>query len=283
MNRISSTFPDNFSIFAIEKTRNFLKFKQMNVQKKYLTLAILFSTMNFLYAQNETQEAELQIKKSTEALTAKNYIDASKALQKAKEEVTKLISNQLTAGLPAKFENWLPLSDSKMGMPMSMPMGMPGSNELSATKIYEMEQKADAKKDNSAATAIKKDSTPGMTAPPPAMPPMAMGAMGMTNGTPRITAIVSNNVSIASTIASINSGNNMMMPGAMGGEETKAIKIKNYRAMSKYNKTMKSGEVGIIVGAGVVQIQGSNIENVDVLQKFADQIDFQKIKAVLGE
>ena len=251
----------------------------MNPSKKYLTAAILFSTMSFLYAQNETQEAEIQIKKSSEALTAKNFIDASKALQKAKDEVTKLISNQLTAGLPAKFENWLPLNDSKMANPMAMP----GSNEISATRIYEMEQKEDAKKESAVGSAIKKDSMPGINSPP-AMPPM--GAMGINKGTPRITVTVSNNISIASIIASVNSGNNVspMMGGSMGGgDETKAIKIKNYRAMSKYNKSMKSGEVGVIVGAGVVQIQGSNIENTEALQKFADMIDYQKIKTVLGE
>lgn len=261
----------------------------MNTQKIYLTVAILFSTMSFLNAQNETHEAEAQIKKSSEALTAKNFIDASKSLQKAKDEVTKLISNQLTAGLPSKFENWVSLSDSKGVNQMGMPMGMPGSNELSATKIYEMEQKGDTKKEkNDATSAIKKDSILGIN-PPSAispMPPMSMGAMGINNGTSRITVIISNNVSISSVIASVNSGSSVMplMGGPMGGmDETKAIKIKNYRAMSKYNKSMKSGEVGVIAGAGVVQIQGSNIENTDALLKLADLIDYQKIKAVLGE
>lgn len=283
--------------------------------------------MSILYAQNESLEAENLIKKSQEALVAKNYIDASKALQKAKEEVSKLLNNQLTASLPAKFENWVPVTDSKasnpMGMPMAMPIGMPGSSDMSGTKIYEMEQNAGTKNrttlptsvvppaggtlvmpaggtpvvppaggpvgtsqamPNGVPPAMPPGATPGM---PPAMPPgMNMPGMAMDNEKPRIIATISNNVMVAANVATFNSGGNAnpMMAVPMGtGEDTKALKIKNYRALSKYNKMMKSGEVDIIVGAAVVQIQGNNIENSDVLQKFADQIDYLKIKAVFGE
>jgi|GEM_PF-3170347 len=270
-------------------------------QKKYLVTAVLFSTMSFLFAQNETQEAENQIKKSTEALIAKNFMDASNALQKAKEEVTKLLNSQLISSLPVKFENWIPVSDANT----NVPMGMAGPNEISATKSYELEQKAEAKTELKGAAIIKTDSMQTLKAAPamppgvptgttgnlPGMPPgilpgMNMGSMGMNYGTPKIIVTISNNVSVASNIASINSGSNngpMMASPEFPGEETKAIKIKNYRAMSKYNKMMKSGEVGVIIGAGVVQIHGTNIENTDVLQKFADQIDYQKIKSVFGE
>lgn len=299
---------------------------KMNIKKSCLITAILFSTMSFLHAQNESQEAENLIKKSQEALTAKNYIDASKTLQKAKEEVTKLLSDQLALSLPAIFDNWLPVNDSKTanspGMPMGMPMGMPGSSDMSCIRIYEMEQKGENMKETSAPPALKNDQMPVMNPPPampptnppamppampagtpPAMPPpmptgmpggmpagmpptMNMAAMGMDNQKPRIIVTISNNASVAANVAYINSGSNAspMMSSPMGStEDTKAIKIKNYRAMSKYNKMMKSGEVAVIIGAGVVQVQGTNIENIDMLQKFADQIDYLKIKAVFGE
>lgn len=278
-------------------------------QKKYLIAALLFSILSVLNAQNEAQEAESLLKKTSEALSSKNFIDASQKLQKAKEAITLLLNNQLTSSLPEKFDNWIQISDSKA----SNSIGMQGSTEINAIKIYEQEQLAIAKKDIPVPPAIKMDTMAGIKAPssnpipvptpgsipqgnppamssyaPPATPPsMNMGAMGMNNEKPRLIISISNNAMVASNIAFINSGSdsNQMTSSLVGegGEEKKAIKIKNYRAMSKYNKMMRSGEVAVIVGAGVVQIQGNNIENTDLLQKFAEQVDYQKIKAVFGE
>jgi len=294
---------------------------KMSNKKSYLLAGILISTMSFLNAQSESQEADNFIKKSQEALIAKNYVDASKSLQKAKEEVTKLLSNQLASCLPAKFDNWLPVNDSKAsnspGMPVGMGMGIAGSSDMSCTRIYELGQNTDAKKGIITPPSVvppvglpvvppaglpvvpppvpvgmppaMPNSIPPATpvGVPPAMPPgTGMSAMTMEFEKPKIIVTISNNASIAANIAFINSGNNSnsMMAGPAGiADDTKAMKIKNYRAMSKSNKQMKSCEIDIIVGAGVVQIQGNNIENIDMLQRFADMIDYLKIKSVFGE
>lgn len=269
----------------------------MNTKKNFLTIVALFSTMSFLIAQNEALEAEKLIKQAQEAIQSNNYVEASKILQKAKDELSKSLSNQLALSLPLKFDNFTQNSDKKSNTSREMPMGMrlPGASELICIRTYELEAKKEEKKAVSVPPAIKTDSMAGRNSMPAYPPPlMYMPNLGLENGKSRIIVTISNNNSVATSIANINSGSNAtpIMATTMmgGGEESKAIKIKNYRASSRYNKIIKSGEadkisgeVAIIVGAGVVQIQGSNVDSIETLEKFADQIDFQKIKALFGE
>ena len=273
----------------------------MNTKKNFLTIVALFSTMSFLIAQNESLEAEKLIKQAQEAIQSNNYVEASKILQKAKDELSKSLSNQLALSLPLKFDNFTQNSDKKSNTSREMPMGMrlPGASELICIRTYELEAKKEEKKEEKKAVsvppAIKTDSMAGRNSMPAYPPPnMYMPNLGLENGKSRIIVTISNNNSVATSIANINSGSNAtpIMATTMmgGGEESKAIKIKNYRASSRYNKIIKSGEadkisgeVAIIVGAGVVQIQGSNVDSIETLEKFADQIDFQKIKALFGE
>ena len=269
----------------------------MKTKKNFLTIVALFSTMSFLIAQNEALEAEKLIKQAQEAIQSNNYVEASKILQKAKDELSKSLSNQLALSLPLKFDNFTQNSDKKSNTSREMPMGMrlPGASELICIRTYELEAKKEEKKAVSVPPAIKTDSMAGRNSMPAYPPPnMYMPNLGLENGKSRIIVTISNNNSVATSIANINSGSNAtpIMATTMmgGGEESKAIKIKNYRASSRYNKIIKSGEadkisgeVAIIVGAGVVQIQGSNVDSIETLEKFADQIDFQKIKALFGE
>lgn len=236
--------------------------------KHYLIIALLFSSFNILYAQTEMQEIDTQLKQSTEALKTKSYLAAANALQKAKDETVKLLNGQLNLTFPQKVGAWSLVDENNKMQPqrsMSMPSPpsiTPGVIDVNVTRNYETEKKAEPKKD----TAAKLAHTP----------PSGM----MNNLQPRISVTISNNARIATNINNMHSGKEASGPVR---DDIKPLKVKNYNALLRTPKNMKNTELSLVVGGAVIQIKGTNLEDTGVLEKIAEQMDFQKIKFVLGE
>ncbi len=251
---------------------------------------ILFAAMLFVYSAsfsqtNESAEAEKNLAKATENLKAKKYQDALVSIAKAKEETVKLFTNQLVVAMPKTIEGWNqnPPSERVAGMGMPMPMGQ---GEVSSTRTY---SNPSLKKPE---PAVANATTPGAasTGAAPAagmMPPAQMP--GGPGSDPSITITITNNTMWANEVAMAHanaSSENPMpaysMPG-MEGQKTSPIKIGEFRAVERFDSNRKSGSVTVIAGAGVIKVDGNNIESKDILLKLANAVDYKVVKSVLGE
>lgn len=253
--------------------------------KKIVLIASLFFIYNASFSQtSESTEAEKNLAKATENLKAKKYQDALVSIAKAKEETVKLFTNQLVVAMPKAVDGWNQNPPAERGAGMPMPMGQ---GEVSSTRTY---SNPSLKKPEPAANAA----TPGAasTGAAPAagmMPPGQMAGMPGGFSDPSISVTITNNTMWANEVASAHanaaSENPMQtyaMPG-MEGQKSAPIKVAEYRALERFDSNRKSGSVTVIAGAGVIKVEGNNIENKDILIKLANAIDYKVVKAVLGE
>ncbi len=254
---------------------------------------ILFASMLFFYSASfsqtsESAEAEKNLAKATENLKAKKYQDALVSIAKAKEETVKLFSGQLAVALPKTVDSWNQNPPAERGA--GMPMPMMGQGEISVTRTY---TNPSLKKPEPAATNAPAPGTPATSAAPAAgMPaPAAMPMPGMAGGfgDPSITVTITNNTMWANEVASAhanaaseNPSPAYAMPG-MEGQKSSPIKVVEYRALERFDTNRKNGSVTVIAGAGVIKVEGNNIESKDILVKIANAIDYKVVKSVLGE
>jgi hypothetical protein len=254
---------------------------------------ILFASILFIYSASfsqtsESAEAEKNLTKATENLKAKKYQDALVSIAKAKEETTKLFANQLVVALPKTVEGWNQNPPTERGAGMGMPMPM-GQGEVSATRTYSNPSLKKPEPAAAIATTAGAAATTGAApiagmAPPPQMPGMPGGF-----GDPSITVTITNNTMWANEVAMAhaNAGNENAQPAyampGMEGQKTSPIKVAEYRALERFDTNRKNGSVTVIAGAGVIKIEGNNIESKDILVKLANTIDYKVVKSVLGE
>jgi len=250
---------------------------------------ILFSSLLFISAASfaqtsESAEAEKNLAKASESLKAKKYQDALVSIAKAKEETAKLFSNQLVVAMPKTVDGWNQNPPAEKGAAMGMPMM--GQGETSATRTY---SNPALKKTETQPAANEKAVNPGTgSATAPVMPMPGMPGMpGMSGGEPSITVTITNNTMWANEVAMAhatteNDGPSYTMPG-MEGQKSAPIKVAEYRALERYDSNRKNGSVTVIAGAGVIKVEGNNIESKDILVKLANAIDYKVVKSVLGE
>lgn len=235
---------------------------------------------------SESAEAEKNLSKAAENLKAKKYQDALVSIAKAKEETVKLFSGQLAVALPKTVDSWNQNPPAERGS--AMPMPMMGQGEVSVTRTY---TNPSLKKPEPAATNAPAPGAPApgaaATAGIPAAQPMPSMPGGF--GDPSITVTITNNTMWANEVASAHanaaSENPMpayQMPG-MEGQKSAPIKVAEYRALEKFDTNRKNGSVTVIAGAGVIKVDGNNIESKDILVKIANAIDYKLVKSVLGE
>ena len=248
--------------------------------KKIVLIASLFFIYNASFSQtSESAEAEKNLAKATENLKVKKYQDALVSIAKAKEETVKLFTNQLVVAMPKTIDGWNQNPPAERGAGMGMPMGQ---GEVSSTRTY---SNPSLKKPEPAANAA----TPGAAPSAGMMPPAQMPGMPGGFSDPSITVTITNNTMWANEVASAHanaSSENPMpayaMPG-MEGQKSSPIKVAEYRALERFDTNRKSGSVTVIAGAGVIKVEGNNIESKDILVKLANAIDYKVVKAVLGE
>ncbi|MCG3164887.1 MAG: hypothetical protein POELPBGB_00646 [Bacteroidia bacterium] len=255
---------------------------------------ILFASMLFIYSASfsqtsESAEAEKNLSKATEHLKAKKYQDALVSIAKAKEETVKLFSGQLAVALPKTVEGWNQNPPSEKGTGMPLPMGQ---GEISVTRSYSNPSLKKPETPNTQPTekAAAPAAPTSATAPPTAGIPGGMpAAMPVAYGDPAITVTITNNTMWANEVATAHTNatsENPMpayaMPG-MEAQKTAPIKVGEYRALERFDTNRKSGSVTVIAGAGVIKVEGNNIENKDILAKVANAVDYKVVKSVLGE
>lgn len=246
--------------------------------KNLVLFLALFFLFNSSFSQNtKTAEAEKNLAKAAENVKAEKYHDALLSMSKAKEEILKLFSSQLEAALPKTVENWMENNSGIRNPGMGMPMGQ---GEISVSRTYSNPtQKKNEPADNQTA-ANPSEALPApthATHPRPSLP----GFPG-SFGEPSLTITITNNTMWANEVAMAHSNTDNPMPG-MEGQSSSPVKISGFRALEKFDKNRKSGSVTVIAGAGVIRVEGNNIENKDLLTKAANAVDYKLVKTVLGE
>lgn len=257
------------------------------MKKTILIASMLFVCSASFSQTSESAEAEKNLAKATEHLKAKKYQDALVSIAKAKEETVKLFGNQLAVALPKTVDGWNQNPASEQSS--SMPMPMMGQGEASVTRSYS--NPSLKKAEPAAANAATTSTAPVAGMPAPAAPPAPAVMPGMPSsfGNPSITVTITNNTmwanEVASAHATAGSENSMPaypMPG-MEGQKTTPVKVAEYRALEKFDTNRKSGSVTVIAGAGVIKVEGNNIDSKDILLKIANAVDYKAVKSVLGE
>jgi hypothetical protein len=251
------------------------------MSKKIILCASMLLIYSASFSQtSESAEAEKNLAKATENLKAKKYQDALVSIAKAKEETVKLFTNQLVVAMPKTVDSWNQNPPAERGAGIAMPMGQ---GEVSATRTY---SNPSLKKTEPVVTNA---TTPAGAAPEGMMPPPTMAGMPGGFGDPSITVTVTNNTMWANEVAMAhaNASNEnatpaYAMPG-MEGQKTSPIKVAEYRALERFDTNSKRGTVTVIAGAGVIKVEGNNIESKDILVKLANAIDYKVVKSVLGE
>lgn len=253
---------------------------------------ILFASMLFVYSASfsqtsESTEAEKNLAKATENLKAKKYQDALVSIAKAKEETIKLFSGQLAVALPKTVDSWNQNPPVERGS--AIPTPMMGQGEVSVTRTYT--NPSLKKAETPTIQPTEKAAAPASATAPPsgAMPGGMPSGVPGTFGDPSITVTITNNTMWANEVASAHANaasENPMpaysMPG-MEGQKSSPIKVAEYRALERFDTNRKNGSVTVIAGAGVIKVEGNNIESKDILVKIANAVDYKVVKSVLGE
>lgn len=225
------------------------------MKRTVLSLSLVFG----LYAMGFAQQEEL--KSAAANIEKKDYIAALDDISKAKKAVTKLISDNISSVLPAKFGEYEMQSDDFDG---GMDMG-----GVSVTKTY---RKPKAAAEGESDDAAMND--------PAMMDPM----MGQEQE--QITVQITTNMMNASEVQNAHS----MQEGGMGSGEAKPVRVKGYRAITKsYGGgendpgSQKVEQAQAIVGGAFisVDIQGAN-EPGQAL-KLLEMIDFEKLVGMVGK
>lgn len=209
----------------------------------------------------QAQDAQQHINKASENIKAKKYQEAIKNLNDARKVVTDLISDQLSAALPKTVGGWAMNEDPNLSM-----SGMGGGqNEVSVTKVYFNEE-------------LQKKSQEGQDDNPANIGDPMMYGMGSGS---QVQVTITNNMMNASDVMMAHSGDNM--GGGNPDEDFEALRIKGFRAALRFNKQYGSGSLTVIAGGGVVRIELNNMDDKSVLQQFAEAINYDTVKAILGE
>jgi len=235
--------------------------------KKFILLFIAVTGTLMLNAQTVDTVALNAAKKQTAAavefLKANNYISSFRALTKARNELKKIVDEQITLALPKEVDNWAIEKRQSAKNNFGMGMAMDGISTVNHyLKVESNEKQTISGKDSSNNTI---------------QPEMHMNS--------RITVTISNsNTWIKQVVETAHKplGNGMVAPPSTG-EVSKAIKIKDFLALSRNNPQLKTSEIMLIVGNGTVQITGMMLDDAVVLQKIAEAIDYSKIKVVFQD
>ncbi len=214
-----------------------------------------------LSAIAQAQDAQNHLNKASENIKSKNYQEALKNLGEAKKIVNDLLGGQLAEALPAQVGDWKmhPVEDYNMDMAT---MGSP--NTVATMRIYKSAS-AEKKREEDIAN----------------MPDNLDPAMMMVEEQPKINVTISNDMMMANEVMMAFSDDNFGMGDP--NEFFEATRIKGYRATVRFNKEYGTGAVTVIAGSGVVKVEPTRIDNKDILVKIAEAIDYEKVKAILGE
>lgn len=220
-------------------------------------IALLFTLCLGLSSTVLAQTEELKAAQAN--IDSKEYIQALDNLSKAKQAVSKLISDNLASVLPEKAGEFEMQKENEG-------MGGMGSQGVSVSKIYKkpVVKEANAEGDSDM------------------MDPMMMMSE------PQIMVTISTDMMMAGEVMNAHS----MSENQMGQEGIKPLRVKGYRAIVRtqggsgddpMGGQQKRETVQIIVGGAFVSIESQGFEEFGDAEKLANQIDLEKLKGIIGE
>lgn len=229
---------------------------------KYILLIVIFSfgLSETIFAQKEDlQAAQVNI-------DSKEYVAALDNISKAKRAITKVISDNLASVLPEK------LGGFEMQEQDGSDEGM-GSQGVSVTRVYKK-------------PAAETEPT---TEEEQIVDPMMAATMMDGGNEPQIKVTISSDMMMAGEVMNAHS----MSENQMSQEGRKALRIKGFRAVVKTQQGGADAMMGgnqpsretaqVIVGGAFVSIEAQGLEKLGNAEKMANQIDFLRLKEIIGE
>lgn len=241
-----------------------------------LFLLSIAVSISWAYAQTGNKAIDGNLTSYTEKVKAGNYFEAMLKLQAVKAITDSLIGVQLADALPKEAGNWVITSAADKG-PQRGPVAGSNSNggTINVTRVYR----------DKTEKVIPDSVVAMMRTVDPHMADHVTGPMGDGGVMKKaLTVTVTNNMmEMATFINSYSETGTPTGPANMPGVSTKSIRIKGYRALATNNKSFNSYELCIIVGSSIIKISGESLTDNSVVDKIAETIDYNKIKAILGE
>jgi hypothetical protein len=243
------------------------------MKRIYFAFCLLLSTVYFANAQSN-KAIESQVSSFNEKVKTGNYSEASSILKSLEAEVDSLMKVKVAEAFPKESGTWqLSLNNQAQNgigaMMMAMPSMASGGGKSSVNIVLYYKDKSE-KPDTSAGKLSPADPKAGMILP---------GAMFKKS----ITVTVTTNGYELSQFLQSYANENASPPGDPMGNSIKAAKVKNYRAVIKDIGMMKMHEEDVAVGASLIKISGQALDDNAAVEKLAEAIDFNKIKALFGE
>ena len=229
--------------------------------KQTVMLAVILVTM---VGFSNAQEAELKAAQTNVA--AKHYLKALEDISKAKKKIAKVVSDNLLSVLPKEF------GDFRMQERQDEPGDRGGG--ISATRSYAIPVVEKEQSEESPENPMEESDEPRES-----------NMHGGQNAL--IYAEITTNMMSASSVANAHS----MSDEGHGQEHLKPIRVKGYRAIIMTQNNGDSPEalrnnqetVQIIVGGSFITINARGLGENGQALKFAEEIDFDKLKAMIGE
>lgn len=224
------------------------------MKRTVLSLSLVIGMSSLALAQQD------ELKSAAANIEKKNYIAALDDISKAKKAVTKLVSDNISSVLPAKFGEYEMQKDDFGG---GMDMG-----GVNVNKTYRKPLPA------------TEDAGDGMADPAMTMDPMMAQE--------QIIVQITTNMMSAGEVMNAHS----MQEGGMGSSDVKPIRVKGYRAITRTfgggdendpAGSQKMEQAQAIVGGAFISIDAQGAKEDGQAEKFLNMIDFEKLIGMVGK
>ncbi|MCB0755064.1 MAG: hypothetical protein H6603_08380 [Flavobacteriales bacterium] len=231
------------------------------MKKTFALIMIVSSAAASVFAQQD------ELKSATTNIENKEYVAALDNLSKAKRIVNKLMTDQLSEVLPAKFGEFEMTESDGMG-------AMEDGQGISLERIYRKPISTDQNK-------------PGMDDP----------MMNMGNE-PQLNVRITTNMMMANEVMNAHTMSSERMKMDVPGMESEAYRVKGYRALSKsYGGDSTEGEgesmepsgqqkiqeAHAIVGGAYIVVTAMGVDKDGEAKALLKQVDFDKLIGIVGK
>lgn len=221
------------------------------MKRTVLSLSLVIGLSSVGFAQQE------ELKSAAANIEKKNYIAALDDISKAKKAVTKLVSDNISSVLPAKFGEYEMQKDDFGG---GMDMG-----GVSVNKTYRKPKPA------------AQGAGDGMMDPAMMEDPMMME---------QIAVQITTNMMSAGEVMNAHS----MQESGMGSNEVVPVRVKGYRAITRTfgggendPGSMKMQQAQAIVGGAFISVEVQGAKEPGQALKFLETVDFEKLIGMVGK
>jgi hypothetical protein len=215
----------------------YLKGRAYRMNKTIWMIAVLAFTVSSVLADEVTDA----LSKASSEYEAKNYSEASKAINAALKGIEKIISDQVIQCLPGNMEGWEKAEPSTN-------LGSEGAFGLASPNTYSVE-----------ANYMKKE-------------PSQQVSITISN-IPHIVQIAKAGIQLLS-----NPFFAKMQQENQPEEKVETYKVGDFEGAKSANLKQKRAEISLFYGDLLVQVKGNGIEDAQILEPFVQGINYEALK-----